>query len=169
MMTEVASETESKTAGFHDLGGLENLLSFYIRSINIAVSRDLDNKLSGLDVAKGTGKISTLLIVSRHPGIRPSAIADLIMRDRSSMGRLVDKMVQQGLLMRQNDPDDQRSQALYLTHQGHKLAQQVVALTRQQDRDFFHMVSEDEKSLMLNLFNKIICWHRQQRGNISFY
>lgn len=167
-MTEVASETESTAAGFHDLGGLENLLSFYIRSINIAVSRDLDNKLSGLDVAKGTGKISTLLIVSRHPGIRPSAIADLIMRDRSSMGRLVDKMVQQGLVMRQSDPDDQRSQALYLTHQGHKLAQQVVALTRQQDREFFHMVSEDEKALMLTLFNKIVSWHRQQRSNIGF-
>ncbi|WP_058962474.1 MarR family winged helix-turn-helix transcriptional regulator, partial [Type-E symbiont of Plautia stali] len=121
-MTEVARETESETAGFHDLGGLESLLSFYIRSINIAVSRDLDNKLSGLDVAKGTGKISTLLIVSRHPGIRPSAIADLIMRDRSSMGRLVDKMVQQGLVMRQSDPEDQRSQALYLTVKGHKLA-----------------------------------------------
>ena len=168
-MTEVASETESKTAGFHDLGGLESLLSFYIRSLNIAVSRDLDNKLSGLDVAKGTGKISTLLIVARHPGIRPSAIADLIMRDRSSMGRLVDKMVQQGLVMRQNDPDDQRSQALFLTHRGHKLAQQVVELTRQQDREFFHMVSEDEKSLLLSLFNKIICWHRRQCRNISLY
>ncbi|WP_455811348.1 MarR family winged helix-turn-helix transcriptional regulator [Pseudomonas graminis] len=164
-MTDIANNT----AGLHDLGGLENLLSFYIRSINIAVSRDLDNKLSGLDVAKGTGKISTLLIVSRHPGIRPSAIADLIMRDRSSMGRLIDKMVAQGLVMRQSDPNDQRSQALYLTHQGHSLARQVIDLTQQQDRDFFHMVSEEEKSLMINLFNKIVCWHRTARPDFSFY
>ena len=79
------------------------------------------------------------------------------------------ELAEQGLVMRQSDPDDQRSQALYLTHQGHKLAQQVVALTRQQDREFFHMVSEDEKALMLTLFNKIVSWHRQQRSNIGFY
>ncbi|WP_204902665.1 hypothetical protein [Erwinia endophytica] len=72
---------------YRDSGGLEQLLIFYIRSINIIVSRALDTKSSGLDVTKGTGKISTLLIFPRHPGIRPSAIAALIMRDRSAMGR----------------------------------------------------------------------------------
>ncbi|TKB29589.1 MAG: MarR family transcriptional regulator, partial [Mesorhizobium sp.] len=71
---------------------LEDTLSFYIRSINIALSRDLDDRLEGLDVARGTGKITTLLLVDSHPGIRPSVIAQLIMRDRSAMGRLVDQM-----------------------------------------------------------------------------
>ena len=80
---------------------LEDTLSFYIRSINIALSRDLDERLEGLDVARGTGKITTLLLVDSHPGIRPSVIAQLIMRDRSAMGRLVDQMIGNELITRQ--------------------------------------------------------------------
>lgn len=143
-----------------DLGGLESLLSFYIRRVNIAVSRDLDNKLSGLDVAKGTGKIGTLLIVSRHPGIRPSDIADIIIRDRSSMGRLLEKMDQQGLLIRKTDPDDQRSQALYLTGKGHQLAEKVIQITRQQDDEFFHMVTAGEKEIIINACHKILEYYQ---------
>ena len=39
-----------------ELDVLEDTLSFYIRTINIAVSRDLDERLEGLDVARGTGQ-----------------------------------------------------------------------------------------------------------------
>ncbi|MBP2168233.1 DNA-binding MarR family transcriptional regulator [Erwinia toletana] len=168
-MTKVESAAENKPPDFTDLGGLEQLLSFSIRCLNIVVSRDLDRKLSGLDVAKGTGKISTLLIVSRHPGIRPSCIADLIMRDRSSMGRLIDKMELQGLLRRTVAPDDSRSQALYLTGQGKKLASKVILLAQKQDGDFFHAISAQDKSTMITLCKKILASHREQQSNYLIY
>jgi len=139
-----------------DYGGLESLLSFYIRSVNISVSRDLDNKLSGLDVAKGTGKIGTLLIVSKHPGIRPSDIANIIMRDKSSMGRLLDKMELQGLLIRKASSSDQRSLSLYLTGKGQHLAKEVIKLSREQDDEFFNMITPEEKFLVINIFKKIL-------------
>ena len=143
-----------------DFGGLESLLSFYIRRVNIAVSRDLDSKLSGLDVAKGTGKIGTLLIVSRHPGSRPSDIADIIVRDRSSMGRLLEKMESQGLIIRRVSPVDQRSQELYLTAKGHHLASKVIRIARKQDEDFFHMVTEYEKNIIIHACHKILKFHQ---------
>ncbi len=139
-----------------DFGGLELLLSFYIRRVNIAVSRHLDKKLSGLDVAKGTGKIGTLLIVSRHPGISPSEVADIILRDRSSMGRLLVRMEAQGLILRKISPHDQRSLALYLTPAGHRLAEKVIQLTRQQDDEFFYMVTASEKETMIHICDKIL-------------
>lgn len=168
-MTELDSAAENKPPDLEDLGGLEQLLSFYIRCLNISVSRDLDRKLAGLDVAKGTGKISTLLIVARHPGIRPSSIASVIMRDRSSMGRLVDKMEQQGLLLRKIAPDDNRSQALYLTRQGKLLAKNVIQLVQEQDRDFFHGVPDKDKSVIINTFRKILNSRREQPFNYLIY
>ena len=81
-----------------DLDVLEDTLSFYIRTMNIAVSRDLDARLEGCDVARGTGKITTLLLVDSHPGIRPSVIAQIIMHDRSAMGRLIEQMIEHDLL-----------------------------------------------------------------------
>ena len=55
-----------------DLDILGGLLSFYIRVINLVLGRDLDGKMRGTPVARGTGKISTLLLVAANPGIRPS-------------------------------------------------------------------------------------------------
>jgi DNA-binding MarR family transcriptional regulator len=137
-----------------DLDVLEDTLSFYIRTVNLAVSRDLDERLEGCDVAKGTGKITTLLMVDSHPGIRPSVIAQLILKDRSAMGRLVDQMESHGLLTREISADDNRAQELYITEKGAKLAAQVRAIVTQQSRDFFDFIPEDEKRLLMDILRR---------------
>lgn len=132
-----------------DLDVLEDTLSFYIRSMNIAVSRDLDERLDGLDVARGTGKVSTLLLVDSHPGIRPSVIAQMIMKDRSAMGRLVDQMVEHKLLTRRTSPSERRAQELYVTPKGAALAGKVRKIVTKQSTDFFSfMPAEDQAHLM---------------------
>ena len=72
-----------------NMGGLDfdvfaELLSFYVRTINILVSQDLDANMEDLGLAGGTGKIATLLLVGANPGIRPSVLAHLVRRDRSA-------------------------------------------------------------------------------------
>ena len=139
-----------------NLGVLGTMLSYWVRSVNIAVSRDLDEQLSGLEVARGTGKISTLLIIDHHPGIRPSLIAEVIQRDRSAMARLIDQMEQQQLLTRQTGEQDQRSQALFLTPRGAALAQRVHQLTQQQEDRFFRHLTAQEKKSTIKLLKKIM-------------
>ncbi|MGN6769317.1 MAG: MarR family winged helix-turn-helix transcriptional regulator [Rhizobiaceae bacterium] len=134
---------------------LEDTLSFYIRSINMALSRDLDKSLEGLDVAKGTGKITTLLLVDSHPGIRPSVIAQLILRDRSAMGRVVDQMITHGLLTRQTDSSDGRAQALHITPKGAEMAKRVRKVAVEQSRDFFYDVSEEDQKRLLSILRRV--------------
>ena len=137
-----------------DIDVLEDTLSFYIRSINIAVSRDLDEKLEGLDVAQGTGKITTLFLVDGNPGIRPSTIAQVIFKDRSAMGRLVDQMEGHGLLRRQIAPEDSRAQALYITDKGAQLAEHVRRLVTLQSREFFSEMTDEEHDLVLDVLRR---------------
>ncbi|WFS04310.1 MarR family winged helix-turn-helix transcriptional regulator [Rhizobium tumorigenes] len=137
-----------------DLDVLEDTLSFYIRTVNIAVSRDLDERLEGYDVAKGTGKITTLLMVDSHPGIRPSVIAQLILKDRSAMGRLVEQMESQGLLTRETSVDDHRAQELYITEKGAELAVEVRAIVTRQSKDFFDFVPEGDQQLLMDILRR---------------
>ena len=134
---------------------LENTLSFYIRSINLAVSRDLDERLEGLEVARGTGKVTTILLVDRYPGIRPSTIASMSLGDRSAMARLIDQMEEQGLLTRTVSAEDGRAQELWITKKGAALANRVRELVDRQSREFFHFVSNDEHDLVVNLLRRI--------------
>jgi DNA-binding MarR family transcriptional regulator len=137
-----------------NLDVLEDTLSFYIRSINIAVSRHLDERLDGLDVARGTGKITTLLLVDTHPGIRPSVIAQLIIKDRSAMGRLVDQMDGKGLLTRKTSSDDTRAQELYITAKGKSLAARVRKLISDQNHEFFSAISDEDQKTLIAILRK---------------
>ncbi|UHD43877.1 MarR family transcriptional regulator [Aureimonas altamirensis] len=151
-----------------DLGILDETLSFYVRLINTAVSRDLDQRLQGLDVARGTGKVSTLLLVDRHPGIRPSLIADVIMKDRSAIGRIVDEMVRQGLMERVPSQADSRALGLFLTTRGTELAVTVREIVRQ-SRHFFDELDQADYDAAVTLLRKIY-WRvvaRRAEGSAS--
>ncbi|MVA54766.1 MarR family winged helix-turn-helix transcriptional regulator [Agrobacterium vitis] len=137
-----------------DLDVLENVLSYYIRTINMAVSRDLDQKLGKLEVAKGTGKITTLLLVDSHPGIWSSVIAQLIFKDRSAMVRLVDQMEEQELLRREADDDDNRAQGLFITPKGAALAKRVRPLVVKQSRDFFPDITDEEHQMLISVLGR---------------
>lgn len=137
-----------------NLDVLEDTLSFYIRTLNIAVSRDLDEHLEGLDVAKGTGKITTLLLVDNYPGIRPSVIAHLIMRDRSAMGRLIDQMVEHNLIRREISQEDSRAQELYVTDVGAALAAKVRDIVPKQSSDFFSFIPEHEQQQVISILRR---------------
>ncbi len=137
-----------------NLDVLEDTLSFYIRTLNIAVSRDLDDRLDGLDVAKGTGKITTLLLVDDYPGIRPSVIAHLTMRDRSAMGRLIEQMVAHDLIRREVSQEDSRAQELYITETGSALATRIRELVPKQSNDFFSFIPEHERKQVIDILRR---------------
>ena len=138
-----------------DLGALGHLLSFFIRSLSIAVSQDLDDQLKGLEVAQGTGKISTLLLVNDHPGIRPSVLARMLFKDRAAMGRIVETMASQGLLTRQTSAHDHRAQELYITDRGRELAATVTTIVTRQSRAFFHVLDDAEHAQAMRLLQKV--------------
>jgi DNA-binding MarR family transcriptional regulator len=144
-----------------DLDVLEDTLSFYIRTMNIAVSRDLDARLDGCDVARGTGKITTLLLVDSHPGIRPSVIAQIIMKDRSAMGRLIEQMIEHDLLRRQTSASERRAQELYVTPKGAELAATIRPIVTKQSKDFFSFIAEEEQAQVMDILRRA---YRQMVG-----
>ena len=79
-----------KTIGYQniDFDVFASLLSFYVRTVNLLVSQDLDAHTKDLHLAGGTGKISTILLVDANPALRPSVLAHFIRKDRSAMAKL---------------------------------------------------------------------------------
>lgn len=126
-----------------DLDVLGDTLSFFVRSLNLAVSRDWDLRVDDLTPMRGTGRVTAVLLVSRHPGIRPSVLAQAAMKDRSEMGRILDGLEAAGLLTRRPSSTDSRARALYLTEAGERMADEVRRRVRE-SRTFFDDLSEEE-------------------------
>jgi len=131
------------------------LLSFFVRSVNLIVSRDLDEKMEGLVLAGGTGKISTILLVGANPGIRPSVLAHFIQKDRSAMAKLIERMELAGLLVQKISTSERRARELYLTNKGRALVPKVRSRILRQDADFFGMLTGEERRHLLALLRKV--------------
>ena len=138
-----------------DLDILSDLLSFYIRVINLVLGRDLDGKMRGTPVARGTGKISTLLLVAANPGIRPSVIAHFNMKDRSAMVRILGQLRRAGLLRQSVSATERRAHELHLTAKGHALVHQVRDIATRQSEAFFSMLSAEERRTLRTILEKV--------------
>lgn len=134
---------------------LEDLLSFYVRSVNYALSNDLDRRLEGLEVARGTGKITALLLIDSDPGIRPSAIARATLRDRPSISRIVAPMAAAGLIEQTTDESERRAQNLRATARGHEVAERVRAIVDAQNEAFFASLSDDDHAHLLRILRDL--------------
>ena len=152
-----AGSPTPKTADYSKLrfDVLKDLLSFYSRSVGVALNRDYDAKIAKLSLAKGTGKVTTLLLVGANPGIRPSVVAHFILKDRSATARLLDQMKRQGLLVEKVSAVERRAHELYLTAKGQALIQRVRAIAVKQSDDFFAVLSEAEQDQLLRLLQKL--------------
>ena len=131
------------------------LLSFFVRSVNLLVSQDLDDTMTPHGLAGGTGKISTMLLVAANPGLRPSVLAHFIRKDRSAMGKLIERMERAGLVEQKISKSERRARELTLTPSGRRMVPKVRAAILRQDARFFGMLSKEERKQLLGLLRKV--------------
>jgi DNA-binding MarR family transcriptional regulator len=142
-----------------DFDILRHLPSFFVRSVGIALNRDYDQKMSEVALARGTGKVSVLLMVGASPGIRPSVLAHYILKDRSAMGRLLDQMKRAGLIIEKISKSERRAHELYLTPKGQKLVERVRAIAIEQSDAFFSVLTEVELKQLVGIMQKLYEGH----------
>lgn len=147
-----------------DLDCLEGLLSFYMRSANYALSADLDARLGDLAVARGTGKITALLLIDSHPGIRASAIAEATLRDRPSISRVITHLLDHNLITKCEMPTERRAFGLYITEKGRSLAEEVRTIVKRQSDDFFADLPEKDRKDLLRITRNIYVKIRTERA-----
>jgi DNA-binding MarR family transcriptional regulator len=61
----------------------------------------------------------------KKDGINQQEIADLTLRDKSSMTYLLDNLVKRKMVKRVEDENDRRNKLIYLTKEGHELKEQL--------------------------------------------
>ncbi|MBZ4021549.1 MarR family transcriptional regulator [Rhodobacter sp. TJ_12] len=141
---------------------LNERLSYYLRVLNLGVASDLDALIAHLPVARGTGKISTLFAVMHQPGISASEIAPFAGKDAPAMTRLVDRLIDDGLLERRADPDTRRRQCLFITEQGRAVMDQVRAVLDTERAQMFGVLSDEEHAEALRLMRKMAAGYVQR-------
>lgn len=97
-----------------------------------------------------------LAIQSKHEhGIRPSELSHLFHISRVNITRQLDAMTKNGWIERKMDPNDRRSQQLFLTLHGQQFLKQVATPLQQHLIKVLSCISQDEKNVLFNILKKL--------------
>jgi MarR family transcriptional regulator for hemolysin len=80
-----------------------------------------------------------VLVISRfgENGVRPGVLAETLSLEASTLVRVVDHLIESGLLERHEDPNDRRAKLLRLTEEGEKTAELMDQALRPFRRKLF--------------------------------
>jgi MarR family transcriptional regulator for hemolysin len=94
-----------------------------------------------------------ILTLARHPqGMRQNAMADAVGVEGPSLVRLIDRLVADGLVDRQEDQIDRRAKILTLTKAGHALCRPIMATLDEFRAAAMDGISPDDLAACLRVF-----------------
>lgn len=99
---------------------------------------------------------SALTAVHAHPGVDQATLAGLIAFDRTTMGGVVDRLAQRGLLTRKPHPTDRRARALEITAAGAELLARVEPAVERAQEIMVSGLNKAEAAEFMRLLRKAV-------------
>ena len=100
-------------------------------------------------------QFAALSAVAQHPGIDQASVAGLVAYDRATLGKVIDRLEERGLIARRTAPRDRRAKALRLTAKGTALLDTARPVVEALQPDILAGLSVSERQTFLALLEKI--------------
>ena len=82
-------------------------------------------------------------------------IAKALKMDKSSVAKVVNKCVNDGLIVRKVNPNNRREYNLTLTEEGQTLVVELINLVEQWQNESLSVLTDEEKALFLNMIQRV--------------
>lgn len=146
-----------------DFGILPSLAGYQLRLAQIAIFRDFAQSLGEFEVTPGL--FGVLVIIDANSGLKQSELARAAHLDRSTVVSVIDNLERRGLVERRAADNDRRSNALVLTPDGSALLKKLKRRVNDHEKRLVQHLSEDERTTLVTLLQKIFPEHRVTRPN----
>jgi DNA-binding MarR family transcriptional regulator len=143
---------------------LDEHLGYWLRCLSNFVSHTFAERLArqGISVAQWV----VLRTLYDSSGVTLNEAAAQVGVDKSSLSRMVERLVQRGLVNRA-EGEDRRSVGLTLTPAGKKLVPQLAQLADENDAAFFDTLVPKQRAEFLATIKQLLTangWDASQRG-----
>jgi DNA-binding MarR family transcriptional regulator len=100
-------------------------------------------------------QFDVLAQLSANEGITQQQLADILLVTKGNVCGLVDRMSDQGWIERRADPEDRRSNLLYMTVKGKALADQVVPTHSAMLSEMMNVLSQDDQRQLYAMLRQL--------------
>jgi DNA-binding MarR family transcriptional regulator len=132
---------------------LLSLVGYNCRRAYLSIIPHFDSRMKKYDLR--AVDFSVLSLVSANPNMTQKRLSQAVNVSPPNLAILLDKLEERGLVMRQRNPLDKRSQTLVLTPEGSRLCGRAEKTVAELESDATSMLSEAERAQLLQLLQKI--------------
>jgi DNA-binding MarR family transcriptional regulator len=139
------------------LGPLADLLGWHLAQATVPTTAAFERHV-GVPFALRKVEFSLLmLLLANAPKgpVSPKVLAQALALTAPKLTMLLDRLQQRGLLQRDRNPDDGRSQHIVLTDEGQRLARGVAAAALPMEQDLAQRLSRAEYAMLVELLSKL--------------
>lgn len=129
-----------------DIPALTDHLGYWMRLVSNHVSYGFARRLQGMDVT--VAEWVMLRALYAREATSPSRLADRMGMTRGAVSKLADRLIDKGLLVRTENPQDGRAHTLALTEAGRRLTPELARLADENDAAFFGHLTPDDQTLL---------------------
>lgn len=98
---------------------------------------------------------SALVAIGERPGVDATRLSALIAFDRSTIGDVIERLENRGLVARRASADDKRQKLLFLTEDGRALLEAVTPLVERVQERILAPLAPEEREIFVRLLDRI--------------
>jgi DNA-binding MarR family transcriptional regulator len=137
-----------------------------MRRVSNYVSSSFARRLADLDVTVAEWVVLRQMY-GHEETTSPGAVAELVGLTRSAVSKLVDRLLEKGLVMRRPSRSDRRYQEIELTPAAIKLVPRLSDAADENDEAIFGVLSPSERGTLLRILKKAAAFHNLTRTPIE--
>lgn len=132
----------------------EESLGFLLADVSRLMRRRFQQRLEG-ESALTLAQAKALVYLSRHQGLRQVELAEMLEVQPITLARLVDQLVQHGLVERRPDPSDRRANHLFLTDAATPQLTAIKQVGAEIRKEVLRGVDKQQAATLLSVLNQI--------------
>lgn len=128
-------------------------LGLLVHDIARSIRYAFDARARNLGVTRAQWRV--LLYLARFDGVSQTELADALDVERITAGRMVDRLVESGLVERREDPQDRRVWRLHLLPSAHGIVGQLTEVAAGLERSVLATVPADRRAELIGLLRTV--------------
>ncbi len=145
---------------------LKSHIGYWLRVVSNAVSHSFAKKLAACDVTVAEWVILREMY-SGDKTTSPSVVADMTGLSRGAVSKLIERLLQKGLVTRAEASGDRRFQEIELTRAARKLLPKLARIADENDESFFSILTPSERSALKAILVKMAESHQLDTNPIE--
>lgn len=136
------------------LGALSGLLGYHIAQAAVATGESFERHV-GKPFGLRKVEFSLLMLLQANGPLTPRQLAATLTLTAPNLTMLLDRLQERGLLRRERNPSDGRSQHIVLTTKGRRLGEDGAAAAASMERDLQSRLSRAEHAMLIELLCRL--------------